>query len=174
MAWDLLSLVEICTVSRVLLMAASVTRVSGVARAKLPPMQTKTFALPFPHGPDGADGVVAGRPRGGEAELFVQGVVEPRRHLLKDAHGAVPLHVRMPAHRADPAPGRPMLPWSSSTLTMSLNVATACLCWVRPIAQVTIVALDANSRAARARIWAWLRPVALKISAQSRARTWSR
>jgi hypothetical protein len=46
MAWDLLSLVEICTVSRVLLMAASVTRVSGVARAKLPPMQTKTFALP--------------------------------------------------------------------------------------------------------------------------------
>ena len=37
-----------------------------------------------------------------------------------------------------PAPGLPMFPRSSSTFMISLIVGTAFLCWVRPIAQVTM------------------------------------
>ena len=44
--WLRLSLVEICTVSAQLRSAASVTSVSGVADAKLPPMPMKTLASP--------------------------------------------------------------------------------------------------------------------------------
>ena len=43
-----------------------------------------------------------------------------------------------PRTGSTPAPGRPTLPCSSRTLTTSRIVATACLCWVRPIAQQAI------------------------------------
>ncbi|SLJ56936.1 Uncharacterised protein [Mycobacteroides abscessus subsp. abscessus] len=37
-----------------------------------------------------------------------------------------------------PAPGLPIMPRISSRLVASSMVATACLCWVNPIAQQTI------------------------------------
>lgn len=45
-AWERLSLVDTCTVSRARRIAASVTVVSGVAATKLPPMAKKTLASP--------------------------------------------------------------------------------------------------------------------------------
>ena len=59
-----------------------------------------------------------------------------------------------------PAPGLPMLPCNRVTLTISLMVATAFLCWVMPIAQHTTVLLDAANRAAASWICARVKPVA--------------
>jgi hypothetical protein len=45
-AWERLSLVDICTDSRQLRIAATVASVSGVAATKLPPTQMKTLTRP--------------------------------------------------------------------------------------------------------------------------------
>ena len=57
--WLRLSLVETCTVSEQLRNAASVTAVSGVAEAKLPPMPMNTLARPSRMARMRVDGVVA-------------------------------------------------------------------------------------------------------------------
>jgi hypothetical protein len=59
-----------------------------------------------------------------------------------------------------PAPGRPMLPCSSSTLTMSRSIGTECLCCVSPIAQHTIVAFEVRTASPTRRSASSVRPVA--------------
>ena len=69
------------------------------------------------------------------------------RRLLPDAHGPVALDVGVPAHRAQPRrPGLPMLPCSSSTLTISLMVATECGAASRPSPSRRSCALDATQQ----------------------------
>ncbi|CAM5450059.1 hypothetical protein STENM36S_03846 [Streptomyces tendae] len=63
-----------------------------------------------------------------------------------------------------------MLPRSSRKLTTSRIVGTECLCWVRPIAQHTMVRSEASTMRSAASISARVRPVAASVSSQSAAR----
>ncbi len=54
------------------------------------------------HGTDGVDGVVAGLARGVNPERGIQRIEEGGARLLPDAHGAVALHVAVPADRTHP------------------------------------------------------------------------
>ena len=62
-----------------------------------------------------------------------------------------PCTLECPRTGQTPAPGRPMLPCSSSTLTRSRRVGTECLCCVRPIAQQMIVAFERRTDSPTAR-----------------------
>ncbi len=57
------------------------------------------------HRPDRIDGVHAVLARADDTEVGVKCGQERLRHLLPDAHRAVALHVRMPAHRAQSGSG---------------------------------------------------------------------
>ena len=103
--WLRFSLVETCTVSAQLRSAASVTSVSGVAEAKLPPMPMNTLARPSRIARMASTVSIAVLARAGDAEPAVQCGQERLGHLLPDAHGAVALDVGVPAHRAHAGAG---------------------------------------------------------------------
>ena len=95
----------------------------------------------------GADGVLAVSARRLEAELGAEAVEErvlassprcPSCGLPARCCGRAPDRRRRPA--------RPMLPRSRRKLTISWMLATAFLCWVRPIAQQTIMRADVARR----------------------------
>ena len=109
--------------------------------------------------PDGVDGVVAVFAGRVEPELGLQRVQELGRRSLPDAHGAIALHVGVPADREQPGPGLPMFPCAKATLQTSLITATELWCWVRPIAQQKTVALESRSICAASVICSRLRPV---------------
>ena len=56
-----------------------------------------------------------------------------------------PCTLECPRTGHSPAPGRPMLPCSSSTFTTSRSIGTECLCCVSPIAQQTMVAFEVRT-----------------------------
>ena len=152
-ACERLSLVETCTVSRARRIAASVDLgVGGGARRSCRPWRRRP------------------RPRRRASRRIVPTVSKPcsrggskpnsRSSASRNAAGIGSRRCpscgrparwcgRAPGRR--PAPGLPMLPRSSRKLTTSWMVGTECLCWVRPIAQQTIVALDGRATAGRAR-----------------------
>ncbi len=78
-----------------------------------------------------------------------------------------PWTLEWPRTGQTPAPGRPMFPRSRRRLTTSRMVATACLCWVRPMAQQTMVRFDARIMASARSISGRVRPVAVRVSSQS-------
>jgi hypothetical protein len=107
---------------------------------------------------DGVDRVVPVLARRVEAELALERVEERLGRPLPDPHRAVALHVRVPTDREQPAPGLPTLPCANATLTISLIVATALWCWVRPIAQQKTVRSESRSSSASRVICSRLRP----------------
>ena len=114
------------------------TSVSGVAATKLPPRRRTPRASPSRMRPDRVDGVVA-----------VLGAAGRSRTRPRARRGTPPAASRRcpscgrpgrwcgRAPGTGPAPGRPMLPRSSSEVDDLRIVATALRCWVRPIAQQT-------------------------------------
>jgi len=70
-----------------------------------------------------------------------------------------------------PAPGLPIIPRSNSTLTISRMVGTALRCWVRPIAQQTMVRSDRANMSATFSICSVDRPVASRMSSQDTSAT---
>src|ERR1700678_4341228 len=66
-----------------------------------------------------------------------------------------------------PAPGLPMLPRSSRKFTISRRVATAFLCWVRPIAQQTMMLFASMTSAANSSMAGRLSPLNRSMAAQS-------
>ncbi len=168
-AWERLSLVETWTVRRARRMAASVTAVSGVAATKLPPIAKKTFASPSRR---------AWMERT-TSRPWWRGEVMPNS-LSRASRKAGAGRSKMPMVRSPwtlewprtgqtPAPGRPMFPRRRRKLTTSRMVGTECLCWVRPIAQQTMVRFEARTRARACSISARVRPVAVRVSSQSAA-----
>ena len=162
-----LSLVETCTVSRVLRIAASVTRVSGVAATKLPPIAKKTLTRPSRIARMLS---TASRPwwRGGWKSNSCSSA--SRNAALGRSKMPIvrsPWTLLCPRTGQTPAPGRPTLPRSSRKLTTSRMVGTACLCWVRPIAQQTMTFLEASTRRASSSICSNGRPVAASTCPRS-------
>ena len=94
-----LSLVAMCTVSRQPRRAASVTGVSGVAAAKLPPRPRNTEARPSRMARIASTVSCPDARRHGEAQRLTQRG-SPCRRVLHDAHGPVTLHVGVTTHRA--------------------------------------------------------------------------
>ncbi len=171
---DRLSLVDTWTVIAQLRRAASVTSVSGVARTKLPPMPMKNVARPSRIASIAA--TVSKPCSRGEAKANslsrASWNVDGMRSKMPMVRS--PWTLECPRTGHTPAPGRPMLPWSSSRLTTSRSVLTECLCWVRPIAQQTMVRREPANRWARPSISARCSPVAVSTSSQSRSARLSR
>ena len=102
---DRFSLVDTWAVRRQRVRAAAVRSVSGVAARKLPPRATNTLARPASMAPMAATVSRPGRRGRLEAEARLQSIQERAVDVLEDAHGAVALHVAVPAHRAGARPG---------------------------------------------------------------------
>ncbi len=147
-----LSFVDTWTVRSARRMAASVTAVSETAETKLPPIAKKTLTLPSRSAWTAS---TVSRPcsRGGSKPNSSRSA----SRKCSGARSQMPI-VRSPCtlewprtgHR--PAPGLPMLPCSSATLTNSLIVATELRCWVMPIAQQKTVAEESRSMPAASSI----------------------
>jgi hypothetical protein len=165
--WERLSLVPTWTVSGALRIASSVTEVSGAAETKLPPWLQKTFASPSRSALMAA---TLSRPcsRGGSnpnSACRLSRKCSGGRSQMPMVRS--PWTLEWPRTGQTPAPGLPMLPCRRARLTISLIVATALWCWVRPIAQQKMVALESASRSAISRICSRLRPVAASTFSQS-------
>ena len=168
--WLRLSLVEICTVSAQLRSAASVTSVSGVADAKLPPMPMNTLARPSR----------IARIASTVSWPCLRGLVMPNR-VSNAARNVSGIFSQMPIVRSPctfecprtghtPAPGLPIMPRISSRLVASPMVATACRCWVSPIAQQNTVRSEAMSISATRSSCSRPMPVASTTVSSSTAR----
>ena len=126
-------------------MAASVTAVSDTAEVKLPPMPRKNLARPSASALTEST-VSSPCSRGGSKPNSA--AIASRnsawgRSQMPIVRSPCTLECPRTGHR--PAPGLPMLPCSSATLTISLIVATELRCWVMPIAQQKTVAFEASS-----------------------------
>jgi hypothetical protein len=116
-----------------------VTAVSGVAIAKLPPMPMNTDARPSR----------MARMASTVSMPCSRGLVMPNSEssASKKVSGIFsqipivrsPWTLEWPRTGHTPAPGLPIIPRSSSRLVSSEIIATACRCWVNPIAQQAIV-----------------------------------
>ena len=84
-----------------------------------------------------------------------------------------PCTLLWPRTGQSPAPGRPMLPRSSTKLTISRIVATALRCWVMPIAQHTTMRSAVTTSSTAASISSPRSPLASRARSTSRARRWS-
>ena len=149
--WERFSLVETWTVSSACSIASSVTTVSGAAETKLPPMPTKTLALPSRNAR--IESTVS-RPcsRGGSKPYSSRSASRKWSGTFSQMPMVrSPCTLEWPRTGHRPAPGLPMLPWRKATLTNSLIVATALRCWVMPIAQQCTVASEASSMSAASR-----------------------
>ena len=157
-----MSLVETCTVSAQLRSAASVTSVSGVAEAKLPPIPMNTEARPSR----------MARMASTVSKPCLRGLMMPNS-ASSAARNASGIFSQMPMVRSPwtlecprtghtPAPGLPIMPRISSTLVISGWSATACVCWVRPIAQQTMVRSEAISICATRSSWSRSMPGGLQ------------
>ena len=136
-----LSFVETCTVSAQRCAAPRRSRsVSGAARQEVAAHARRTRRRRRRCIARIASTVSTPCSRGGvEAELGAERVEERRGAASRRCPSCGrPARCSGRAPGTGPAPGRPMLPRSSSRLTISWIVATACLCCVRPIAQQTI------------------------------------
>jgi hypothetical protein len=168
--WLRFSFVETCTVSEQLRNAASVTAVSGVAIAKLPPIPMNALARPSR----------IARIASTVSTPCSRGLTMPNRASNADRNLSgifsqmpivrSPCTLECPRTGHNPAPGLPIMPRISRTLVISEMLGTACLCCVRPIAQHTIVRSEAiiifaiNSSCARSM------PVASNTVSMSTAR----
>lgn len=166
-ACERLSLVETWTVSRARRMAASVTSVSGVAATKLPPIAKNTLACPS-RSARMARTTSSPCSRGGaKPNSFSRASRKAGAGRSKMPMVRSPWTLLWPRTGQTPAPGRPMLPRSRRKLTTSWMVGTECLCWVRPIAQHTMVRRESRIMARARSISARVRPVARSVSSQS-------
>ena len=156
-----LSLVETCTVrSSAAQRLRGARRCPGVAATKLPPSAKNTLALPSciarivstvsrPCSRGGSKPNSSRSPSRNASAAFSQ------MPIVRS-----PCTLEWPRTGHSPAPGRPMLPRSSSRLTISWMVATASRCWVRPIAQQTMTRSDSRYVLAPARSRPRVSPVA--------------
>ena len=168
-----LSLVETCTVSSALRIAFSVTSVSGAAATKLPPSATNTWALPSRRARIAS---TVSRPcsRGGsKPNSFCKASRKCAGGRSQMPMVRSPCTLEWPRTGHSPAPGLPMLPCSSATLTISLMVATALRCWVMPIAQQMTVAGESRNMPAASSICVAVRPVACDDAVPVERRTCS-
>ena len=170
MTWERFSLVAMCTVSPTDASASSVTAVSGVAAAKLPPSATNTSIRPsrmarivstvsYPCSRGGSKENSAASASRNASGIFSQ------MPMVRS-----PCTLQWPRIGDGPAPGRPMFPRSSRKLVISRMVATALRCWVRPIAQHTTMLFAAITSSANSSIPDRGMPDSRSISAQSRSR----
>ena len=124
-----LSFVDTCTVSRQLRSAASVTAVSGVAGDEVAAHRHEHPHLAVAHRPDRVDGVVArARAAASKPNSALERVEERRGRASRRCPSCgrpARWSARAPGTR--PAPGRPMLPRSSRTLTISRIVGDGVL-----------------------------------------------
>ena len=172
-ACDRLSLVETWTVRSAPRIASSTTAVSGAADAKLPPIPTKTRALPS-RSARTASTVSNPCSRGGSKW-------NSSRNASRKWSGTFsqipivrsPWTFECPRTGQSPAPGLPMLPCAKARLAISLIVATALRCWVIPMAQQVTVRFEVASRSAACSMRERSRPVATSTASQSSARMWS-
>ncbi|SHV88684.1 Uncharacterised protein [Mycobacteroides abscessus subsp. abscessus] len=150
--------------------AASVTAVSGVAEAKLPPIPMKTPTLPSR----------MARIASTVSKPCLRGVVIPNSesNAAKNDSGIFsqipmvrsPWTFEWPRTGHTPAPGLPIMPRINSRFVASPMVATACRCWVSPIAQQKMVRCELASMSATVRSWAISIPVARVTVSQSTMR----
>lgn len=169
-ACERFSFVDTWTVRRALRIAASVTSVSGDAATKLPPIAKNTFASPSR---SALMARTTSRPcsRGGaKPNSFSRASRKAGAGRSKMPIVRSPCTFECPRTGHTPAPGRPMLPRSRRKLTTSRMVGTACLCWVRPIAQHTTVRFEARTMARASSMRSRVRPVAASVSSQSASR----
>ncbi len=167
-----LSLVETCTVSAALRIAASVASVSGAAPTKLPPMPKKTRILPSRSAwmePTVSRPCSRGGSKPNSSRIASRKWSGTRSQMPMVRS---PCTLECPRTGHTPAPGLPMLPWSSATLTISLIVPTALWCWVMPIAQQVIVAGESAIIRAASVTCSRERPVEASTLSQSRSATW--
>ncbi len=169
--WLRLSLVEICTVSSALRIAAAVTSVSDIAATKLPPSARNTLARPS-RNTRTASAASTPCSRGGSKPN------SSRSRSRKTAGGfsqipmlRSPCTFECPRTGQRPAPGLPIMPWSRAMLTNSLIVATALRCWVMPIAQQWTIRELPASMSAAASISAHSSPVAAITASRSTSAT---
>ncbi|MNN30381.1 hypothetical protein D3C81_1440270 [compost metagenome] len=169
-----LSLVEICTVSAQLRMAAWVRGVSGVAWAKLPPRPMNTLARPSSMALIASTALCP----------WARGTRNWKRFSIASSSAALgfssmpmvrsPCTLLWPRTGDRPAPGLPTLPRSSCRLMISCTVGTEWRCWVTPMAQHMITRSALRYMRAASSISAWVSPDCSTIWAQGVASTVSR
>lgn len=170
--WDLLSLVETCTVRRQRRMASSVTSLSGAARTKLPATPTNTLTRPSPMA---LIALTESNPwaRGGSKPNSSRSASRKESGIC--SHTPIvrsPWTLLCPRTGHAPAPALPRLPRSSRKLTISRIVGTPCRCCVTPIAQQTTTRSLRRTSSLTFSISPRVSPVAARTSSQATVRAW--